>query len=160
MPITLNVGLSRKVSQDYNSRGYSINLNVELPVDAVNDPSTITQSADQLFGLCDHLLDQQIKGDGGSNSTEPTSRGNGRSKPNGRTYRRNGNGQSNGARSLTNAQERAITNMARRIEQDADDWARQEFDADVSQLTVKQASQLIDQLKQEIEAAGAGSGGR
>lgn len=152
MPITLNVGLSRKVSKDYNSNGYSINLNVELPADAVSDPSTIANSAENLFQLCDQLLEQQITGQG-SPSTSGNGNGSTRRNGNGRdgSYQRSGNGHSGGRRTLTNAQEKAIHNMTRRLDENADDWAYNEFGADgIKNLSVKQASDFIDILKQEF----------
>lgn len=158
MPLKLSIGQSRKVSQDYNSRGYSINLDVELPADAAGDPATITTTAEQLYDLCDQLLERQIAG---ASNERPAQNGTGR-----RTYSRrkptdhsNGNGRTNRSkrsgsqpRRLTNAQERAIHTMAGRLDQDADEWATHEFAVDgVTNLNVRQASQMIDALKSELE---------
>lgn len=149
MPISLSIGLSRKVSKDYNSRGYSVNLDVELPADAINDQQSIANSADQLFALCDQLLDRQIaegqaeKKDpqrGGSINGHPR-RGGGRPMPS------NGNG-----RLMTNAQTRAIESMARKIGEDPSEWARHEFGQEFNQLNIRQASEMIDSLKQAIES--------
>lgn len=150
MPITLSIGLSRKLSKDYNSHGYSVNLDVELPAEAVNDQQSISESADRLFQMADRLIDQQIAGHqqevaepgrtSGSNY-QRTSTGSGRSN----ASNRNGRG-------ITNAQSRAIESMARKLGQEPEAWARHEFGQEVQQLTIRQASELIDMLKQEIES--------
>lgn len=149
MPISLSIGLSRKVSKDYNSRGYSVNLDVELPADAINDQQSITDSADSLFALCDQLLDRQIaeqQNESAARKQQP--RSNGYRKP--ATQRRPSNGNGNG-RSMTNAQSRAIESMARKLGEDPNEWARHEFGQELSQLNIRQASEMIDGLKQAIE---------
>ena len=165
MPLKLTIGQSRKVSKDYNSQGFSVSLDAELANEAVNDPAVIHDAANRLFEFCDQLLTEQVNQHQRDRSqNKPNSRHNGNGR-HGTPTRPNGNGQSDHRREeprrLTSAQQRAITNMARRLDQDADDWAAREYDVDgVTNLTVRQASDLIDQLKREIEAAGAGSGGR
>lgn len=169
MPLTINVGGSRKVSQDYNSRGFSLNIEGELPAEAINDPDRVAESAQHLFQLCDDLLDEQVRqatGQNGAGETKsPTrSRSNGNGNGSGRKaatttrrYEKNDNGRSgNGARAegrgITAAQQRAVTNMAKRLDYDPDAVAHEEFGTPVAELTVKQASGLIDLLKKEIEA--------
>ncbi|MEM9109130.1 MAG: hypothetical protein AAGC72_03830 [Planctomycetota bacterium] len=149
MPISLCIGLSRKVSKDYNSRGYSVNLDVELPADAINDQQSIADSADQLFALCDQLLDRQIAGQ----QSERVEQQQGRStngyprRGGGRPSTANGNG-----RSMTNAQTRAIESMTRKLGEDPNEWARHEFGQEFNQLNIRQASEMIDSLKQAIES--------
>lgn len=155
MPLKLTVGRSIKRSENYNSKGYSINLDVELPADALGKPSLINESAEQLFALCDRLLeDQLIDRSNGAQATSKAPRSNGRNGGNGHTTSRVPRQETRG---LTNAQERAIQNMARRLEQDPDSWAHDQFGVDgVKNLSVKQASEFIDLLKQEIEAPAVG----
>lgn len=148
MPITLSISLSRKVSKDYQSKGYSVSLNAELPADA--GEQNITESADRLFGLCDQLLDHQIQED--TKDTQPNERRRVPSR-NGNGYRGNGrsNGKSGGVRALTSAQERAINAMARKLDGQADDFAQHEFGSVVGDLNIRQASELIDVLKSQLD---------
>jgi hypothetical protein len=149
VPISLSIGLSRKVSKDYNSRGYSVNLDVELPADAINDQQSIADSADRLFILCDQLLDRQIeeqRGEARPERHQDRSNGYRKQVTQGRTSSGNGNG-----RSMTNAQSRAIETMARKLGEDPKEWARHEFGQELSQLNIRQASEMIDGLKQAID---------
>lgn len=153
MPISLSIGLSRKVSKDYNSRGYSVNLDVELPADAINDQQSIADSADRLFALCDQLLDRQIaEQKPASIDRGPAPRTSNFRKSNGTNGRSRGSNGNGGGRLLTTAQGRAIESMARKLGEDQNEWARHEYGQEVSQLDIRQASELIDILKQEIES--------
>jgi hypothetical protein len=55
-----NVGLSRKLSKDYNSTGYSINLDGEI-VAPVSDPEAVIEQIKELFDLAEEALSQQIE---------------------------------------------------------------------------------------------------
>ena len=165
MPIQLNVGLSRKLSKDYNSHGFSINVDAELPATAIDDPNEIAERADYLFRLATDILDEQVNATGTGDDPPAPSR-NGRTYANG-TGRRNGtgrngsrtrsNGSKNGSepRPMTDAQRRAITKMARKVGTDAEAVAYDEFGTELNDLDIKQASSLIDNLKDEIESAAA-----
>jgi len=153
MPISLSIGLSRKVSKDYNSRGYSVNLDVELPADAINDQQSIADSADRLFALCDQLLDRQIaEQKGESSGRAPVTWTSNIRKTNGTNGRSRGGNSNGGDRLLTTAQGRAIESMARKLGRSADEYAEHEFGSVVGDLSIRQASELIDILKQEIES--------
>ncbi len=54
-----NVGLSRKLSKDYNSTGYSINLEAEVTA-PVSDPEAVIEQVKELFDLAEETLAQQI----------------------------------------------------------------------------------------------------
>jgi len=54
-----NVGLSRKLSKDYNSTGYSINLDGEITA-PVSDPEAVIEQVKELFDLAEEALDQQV----------------------------------------------------------------------------------------------------
>ena len=54
-----NVGLSRKLSKDYNSTGYSVNLDGEITA-PVSDPEAVIEQVKELFGLAEEALGQQI----------------------------------------------------------------------------------------------------
>lgn len=163
MAITINVGGSKKVSQNYDSQGVSLNVTAEVPNDALGEPEKIAGTAQDLFDLVHELLDEQIakltQTEAASDKTRSgrySSNGNGRG--NSRSYNRsNGNGSTNGRgknpnRPLTNAQMRAIENMVGRLNEDGDRWVEHEYGVSrVADLTVKQASDFIDVLKRAIE---------
>ena len=175
--LKINVGMSRKVTEDYNSRGFSLNIEGELPSDVLSDQKTLTESTNRLFALANLMLDEQVRKATTSSPDIHTERagrdGNGNNgNGNGRTYARSsnegtggrngnnghsGNAPQNGERLLTQAQFRAITTMSRKLNQDADELAHGEFGVDkLADLTVKQASKTIDYLKQGIDAAANG----
>ena len=190
MPLKINVGLSRKVSQDYQSKGFSLNIEGELAASVIDDPDAMSTSVDQLFELANRLLDEQVEkagpgsrptghnGNGHSNGNGHTNsnghrNGNGRSEayaPRGRSNsptngysRANGNGApqarhansssvGKGGRNITQAQSKAISNMAKRLGYDPQAIAHEEFGRSFNELSVKQASDLIDLLRRDIES--------
>jgi len=62
-----NVGLSRKFSRDYNSTGYSVNLDGEIPI-SVDDPQAIIEKVRELFSLAQEALAQEIDRDQGEDA--------------------------------------------------------------------------------------------
>lgn len=60
MTIKVNVGLSRKLTRDYNSTGYSVNLEGEvcLPLD---DPEAVIEKIREYYDLADEALRDQIE---------------------------------------------------------------------------------------------------
>ncbi len=54
-----NVGLSRKVSENYNSSGFSLNLEGEINA-SLDDPETVVERVRELYDLAQEALDQQI----------------------------------------------------------------------------------------------------
>ena len=55
-----NVGLSRKVSRDYNSTGFSVNLDGEINAPP-SDPEGVIEQVKELFDLAEEALNQQIE---------------------------------------------------------------------------------------------------
>ena len=100
--IRVNVGLSRKLSKDYNSTGYSINVDGEVTA-SVNHPEAVIEQVKELFDLAEEALAQQIERAHGETSIgnrdaepqrEPVSQTNGtRSAETGNQARSNGNGK-------------------------------------------------------------------
>lgn len=73
-----NVGLSRKVSRNYNSDGYSVNLDAEIDT-ALTDAEAVLQRIQGLFHLAEEALAQEIDRDQGEaaigrRDEEPTTR--------------------------------------------------------------------------------------
>ena len=165
MSVRIIVNRSRKLSKDYNSEAYGVTLDTEYAGDVTTDPRGFTDKVQQLFDLVEEQLDVKLKSaNGESSSSRNGSNGcttRSSASPSRRSSPSNGNGRDNTRRRLTQAQEKAIWSIARRIEQDADEWADKELNVDgVTNLTVAQASKLIDLLKAEVDAQTTEAGTR
>ena len=57
--LKVNVGLSRKLSRDFNSTGFSLNLEGELCV-SLDDPETLVEKVKEFYDLAEEALNQQI----------------------------------------------------------------------------------------------------
>jgi hypothetical protein len=68
--LTANVGLSRKITRDYNSTGYSVNLDGEIPF-PTNDVEGVMEKIGELFNLAEEALQREIEGKDGHGTTEP-----------------------------------------------------------------------------------------
>jgi hypothetical protein len=70
-----NVGVSRKVSRDYQSTGYTINLDGEIPF-AIEDSEGVLEKVRELFDLAHEAIGREIERDQGDASIarrdEPT----------------------------------------------------------------------------------------
>lgn len=58
--LRVNVGLSRKLSKDFNSTGYSINLDGEVTAPA-SDPEGVVEQVKELFDLAEEALNVQVE---------------------------------------------------------------------------------------------------
>lgn len=58
--LKVNVGLSRKLSRDFNSTGFSLNLEGEICV-GPEDPETLIEKIKEYFDLAEEALSQQIE---------------------------------------------------------------------------------------------------
>ncbi len=58
--IKVNVGMSRKVSKDYNSTGFSINLEGEIAL-SLDDPEIAVERIKEFYDLAEESLVQQIE---------------------------------------------------------------------------------------------------
>ncbi len=162
-----NVGLSRKITRDYNSTGYNVNLEGEITA-ALDDHEGILGRIKELFSLAEEALAVEIDRDQGEQAIgrrddepAPPSAG----KPNGSAAnepnppsQQRGNGAPSGANSgddaVTNKQVQFVFNLAKRhrlstaqlesqIEQILGRRAR------VYDLTKREAGRLIDALTQD-----------
>lgn len=150
MPLTINVGLSRKLSQDFNSVGVSINVTVELDQGLLARPQDLQRQIGELYREANDALDRQLASAvppqryvaHGTRPLPTSNNGNGHA-PNGRF--RDGNPANGGSRSangrgpapITPKQRSAILAIARASEVDAFATARQTFDADLDCLTAR-----------------------
>lgn len=62
-----NVGLSRKITRDYNSTGYSVNVEGEIPF-TVDDPQGVLEKVKELFSLAQEALAVEIDRDQGEDA--------------------------------------------------------------------------------------------
>jgi hypothetical protein len=60
--LRVNVGLSRKLSRDYNSTGYTINLEGEVAA-TLDDPESVIERIREFYDLADEALRDQIERD-------------------------------------------------------------------------------------------------
>ena len=58
--LKVNVGLSRKLSKDYNSTGFTINLEGEVAAPP-NDAGAVVEQVKELYDLAEEALNLQIE---------------------------------------------------------------------------------------------------
>jgi hypothetical protein len=94
MPLSVNVGLSRKASKDYQSTGVSINVTAELDQSLLARPDALQQHIDDLYAQAEQALDRRA----GAPPEPPSAESRRLSEPPRRSggYARNGNGHTNG----------------------------------------------------------------
>lgn len=166
MPLSINVGLSRKASKDYQSTGISLNITAELDQALLAKPAELQAQVSNLYAQAEAALDRQAQRmgepDAAQRHPEPhddghAARGNGNGRSNGNgSYGNNGGGRranGNGS-SATDSQRRAIAAIARRMGVDPALEARDIIGAELDDLTLRQASELIDHLKSLQPASG------
>ena len=137
--IKLNAGVSRKVGEpNYGSRGASVNVELELESTVVNDTAALHKKIRGLFSLAKQSVDEEL-----GLSTAVTN-GKGPNAP-----------PKNHVRTVTDNQKRAIAAICGENGFDGDQEAIDLFDRPVIQLTLTEASRLIDRLKELQHATGA-----
>lgn len=162
-----NVGLSRKVTRDYQSSGYTINIEGEITAPP-DHPDAIKQQVHRLFLLAEEALAREIDRDQGEdaigrrdeqpsrpsnsyrNEREPAQeQGNGYSRP-------RSNGQEEPA---TNKQVQYMLSLAKRqglskaqLEERIEDLLGSRLT--IYQLTKKEAGRVIDTLNQDAPSNG------
>lgn len=132
MPIKLNVGAARKVSdQRFSSRGASVNLEVELESALVSDPQKLHERIRHLFDLVHHSLAVEL-------DTH-------RAPPSGNSS----NGKhSDRPRLATPRQVKALHAIAKQRELDLAEVIRERYGLErPEEFTIQQASDLITALR-------------
>jgi hypothetical protein len=148
MPLKLNIGASKKIAdQNYGSRGASVNLEIELDASLVKEPNKLQEKVRYLFGLARQAVIEELNGTSNRHASKGAN-GNGQSKPSA-----NGNGtQQNGQRQATQSQVKAIHSIARNRRIDIAQFLADRFHVNKpDDLTIKQASEAIDELKADPE---------
>jgi hypothetical protein len=158
--LKVNVGLSRKLSKDYNSEGFSINVEGEVMA-SVNDAEAVVEQVKELYDVAEEALSQQIERAQGnaaiaSRDEEPRGRpsSNGRQEAanNGhRSTASNGNGNGRKEEPATNKQIQFLLSIGKRmrlstsaLEQEIEQILGHQVA--LYDLTKKQAGTVIDQL--------------
>lgn len=143
--LKLNAGLSRKVGEpDFSSRGASVNLELEVEGHLIQDTDALHDRIRRLFALARQAVDEELRG---GRAIPSAPRGEGTA---------NGNGSSP-ARKATAAQHKAILAICDRLQIDAEETIRGHCGVSGQDLTLRDASTLIDELKAR-QAAPAGRG--
>jgi hypothetical protein len=142
MPLSINVGLSRKASKDYQSTGVSINIVAELDQALLARPEELQKQIDGLYQQANQALTRQ-SGAPQPPKSPPPANGD-------RAGRRDGH--TNGS-SMTASQRRAILVIAERSNLDLEFVCREIIGAAFDELTIRQASELIDHLKSQRQPA-------
>ena len=165
MPMKLNVGASRKVTDNnYGSRGASINLEMELDTALVAEPAKLQEKIRSLFGVAREALSEELNGGGHHQANgHVTMATNGSHVPTNRLPGSNGNGryaspQDAEPRRATPSQCKALHAIARANGVVLRDYLRENFKAGrPDDLDIKQASRAIDDLKSSQVGAASGS---
>lgn len=135
--LKLNAGISRKVGEpDYGSRGASVNLELEVESELVRDPEGLMERIRRLFTLARQAVDQEL-----GNKRNPDPRAD------------TGNRSNGNERPATASQLRAIRAIAGRLNLEPERVPRDAFGLPLAELTLRQASQLIDDLKARTAGA-------
>lgn len=152
MPLTLNVGLAKKVGlPDYGSLGVSCSVEVEL--DALlllHDQETFQQKVRQAYVACDQAVQAELQRQQGSEPAVPRLNGQPLAASAGNHPTRDR------ARPATANQVRAIEAIARRQQLDLGGLLQTRFGAEFpADLSVTEASNLIE----ELNSVASGTGG-
>jgi hypothetical protein len=155
MPLKLNVGLSQKIGEaNYGSRGASVNVEMELDGSLITEPTKLQERIRQLFGLARTSVAEELNANHGQNKTVNGQQSNGTAATNGRDNGKTANGSTK-PRAATQSQVKAIYAITKAQRIDVKQLLRERFR--VSQpddLSIKEASQLIQDLKQAQEQEG------
>ncbi|MFN4259520.1 MAG: hypothetical protein ACK4RK_09475 [Gemmataceae bacterium] len=186
MMLRANVGLSRKISRDYNSTGYSVNLDGEIPV-SIDEPEAITEKIKELFSLAQEALTQEIDRDQGEDAigrrdeerpasapkAQPNGNGNGhadrpsngsapRSTPTNNGNRTNG-GQNGNGDAATNKQVQFLLTMGKRFKLSTPQLENRVAEiigrrCGVYDLTKKEAGLVLDHFTKDTNGTSNGNG--
>ena len=169
-----NVGLSRKISRDYQSTGYTVNIEGEI-LAAVDDPESVLGRIHELFSLANEAMNQEIDRDQGEQAIgrrdeEPTPPPQPQPRSNGGYGRREAPPQEqrqapapqNGNRNdepITNKQAQFLHSLGKRhrlsaVELEAEIERTVGRRAKVYDLTKREAGKVIDALTKDEQGNG------
>jgi hypothetical protein len=144
MPLKLNIGLSRKVGEtNYGSRGASVNLELELDSGLLSDPLRLREQIKSLFGMVKVSLAEELNG-----GSHPPVNGEPAREPLPMNQNRT-------PRMASPAQIKALYALTRQQGLDLASWIGERCQVESPKdLTLRQASELIDALKRSENPAG------
>jgi len=153
--LKLNAGFSRKVGEpNYGSRGASVNVELEVESNLVSDPDGLMGRIRSLFALAKRAVDAELQ-NGQADTTKNQDAG-----PACRAPRNNRPVDGETIRYATTSQVRAIRAICSRQGVDPQQLANDRFRVnDLEELTLREASSLIDELK-AASTNGRKGGGR
>ena len=157
MPLKLSVGLNKKIGlPNYGSLGASCSVELELDSHVIGrNPALLQQQAQQAFAACTQAVESELARQRSPNGHASPSQAPGQNgSANGHTTNGHSNGhQQNGhrkpnGRQATASQVKAIVAIAGRQRLDLARELQTRFHVDRPEnLSISDASQLIDQLK-------------
>jgi hypothetical protein len=153
MPLKLNVGASRKVTDNnYGSRGASVNLELEVDASLAAEPGKLHEEIRRLFGLVRASVAEELNGHGSANgdSHDAAATANNRPVHSGAGVTTSSRAATNGVgrRPATPAQVRALHAIARSQGIELSQFLYDRFQLHrANDLSIKQASTAIDALK-------------
>jgi hypothetical protein len=153
MPLKLNVGASRKVTDNnYGSRGASVNLELEVDAALVAEPDRLREEIRRLFGLVRASVVEELNGhasaDRNGHAAAPT--GNEEAAHSGVGVTTTGRAGTNGvaSRPATPSQVRALYAIARGQGIELSQFLYDRFRLRrANDLSIRQASSAIDALR-------------
>jgi hypothetical protein len=148
MPLSINVGLSRKASRDYQSTGVSINVAAELDQSLLAKPDELQRQIGDLYSQAQNALDHQAGALGDRQPRRNGQNDRGRDRYNGNDRHNGNNGNSDRRDSaMTTSQRRAILAIVKRWDINLDAECREFIGEEFERLSIRQASELIDHLR-------------
>ena len=140
MPMTVNVGLSRKRSANFNSDGVTIGLSAELDQSLLTQPARLQGEVAKLYTQARAAIERESCGE------DPS--------PTGGRLASNSNGHTrpspNGVRPITASQTRALHAITSKLHLELDTLCDERFGKRHGELSIREASELIDHLKKEV----------
>ena len=163
MAVKLSVGLQKKVGlPDYGSFGASCHVEFEIDRCLIDqDLDGFHQKVADAFAACRQAVNDQLASQPEHSSPNGNGHAGNNSSRNGHAHTNdNGNGRGNGARQevgkATQSQVRAIFAIARRNRVDPKNLVMEKFGLErLEDLSIREASSLIDNLKRSLVGAGA-----
>jgi hypothetical protein len=181
--LKVNVGLSRKLSRDYSSTGFSLNLEGEICV-GLDDPEAMVEKVKEFYDLAEEALNQQIARYESESAIasrdeqrpartigqptaapekEPANNGSPKTDDGNGQRNQSGNGQATNGDVATNKQVQYLLNLGKRqgltplqLEGRVESILGKK--AGVYDLTKREAGDLIDALSQNGTPATNGNG--
>lgn len=162
MPTKVSIGLSRKAGlPDYGSIGASCHVELELGNDVLDgDQTRFRQHVQRAYAACRQAVESELalEHDASPSRAAASPHGNGHHRSNGQSHRNgsNGNVRTTNGRSATQSQVRAINAIANRNRVDLAPFLQQRGVHAVADLSIGDASSLIDELKGQTAGSNGG----